>query len=313
MSDERTPDEQPPASEPVQPEQASIPLAQFLESVSPGQVRKVTAQMATTAIEQGRAVRFRFSLPEIQLHCPSDACNGERFFRADEDGNELTIRGPNWNFEYVKYKCANCQKQEKTFSLAIMIQALDQQQPIAAHCYKFGELPAYGPPTPSRLISLLGPGRELFLKGRRCEIQGLGIGAFVYYRRVVEDQKSRILAEIIKVAQTISAPQETIAALQAAQAEHQFSKAMDDVKDAIPQRLLINGQNPLSLLHAALSRGLHNHTDETCLELATDIRVILAELAELLSHALKDERELREAVGRLSRLPTSPTGQSDSR
>ena len=144
----------------------------------------------------------------------------------------------------------------------------------------------------------------MFLKGRRCEIQGLGIGAFVYYRRVVEDQKDRILAEIIKVAQAISAPAEAIAALQAAQSEHQFGKAMDDVKDAIPQRLLIEGQNPLTLLHSALSKGVHNHSDETCLGLATDIRLVLGELAELLGHALKDERELKKAVSRLRRLPS---------
>jgi hypothetical protein len=143
----------------------------------------------------------------------------------------------------------------------------------------------------------------LFLRGRRCENQGLGIGAFVYYRRVVEDQKNRILAEIIKVAQTISAPPEAIVALEGAQKEHQFSKAIDSVKDAIPQRLLIDGQNPLALLHAALSKGLHNRSDEMCLEVATDIRLILAELAELLGHALKDERELKEAVARLRKLP----------
>jgi hypothetical protein len=309
MSNEQPPDQQPSASEPAQPEE-TIALAQFLESVSPGQVRKVTTRTVTTHTEQGQAVRFRFSLPEIQLHCPSDACNGERFFRVDEDEDHLYIRDQKvWNFTYVKYKCANCQKQEKTFSLAIMINP-GERQSTAAYCYKFGELPAYGPPTSSRLISLLGPGRELFLKGRRCEIQGLGIGAFVYYRRVVEDQKSRILVEIIKVAQTLSAPQEATNTLQAAQAEHQFSKAMDDVKNAIPQRLLINGQKPLTLLHAALSKGLHNHSDETCLELASDIRVILAELAELLSHALKDERELREAVGRLSRSPASTVHSS---
>ena len=104
----------------------------------------------------------------------------------------------------------------------------------------------------------------------------------------------------------ISIPPEIIVALEGAQKEHQFSKAIDSVKDAIPQRLLINGQNPLTLLHAALSKGLHNHSDETCLELATDIRLILAELAELLGHALKDERELKEAVARLSKLPASP-------
>ena len=39
-------------------------------------------------------------------------------------------------------------------------------------CYKFGELPEYGPPTPARLIKLIGPDRELFLKGTRCENQG---------------------------------------------------------------------------------------------------------------------------------------------
>ncbi|MBV8896908.1 MAG: hypothetical protein JO051_10390, partial [Acidobacteriaceae bacterium] len=92
--------------------------------------------------------------------------------------------------------------------------------------------------------------------------------------------------------------------LKEAQTEHQFSKAIDSVKGAIPQRLLIHGQNPLSLLHTALSKGLHNHSDETCLELATDIRLILAELAELLGHALKDERELKEAIARLQKLPS---------
>jgi hypothetical protein len=69
----------------------------------------------------------------------------------------------------------------------------------SGECYKLGELPVYGPPTPARLISLIGPDREIFLKGRRCGNLGLGIGAFVYYRRVVENQKSRILDEIIKV------------------------------------------------------------------------------------------------------------------
>jgi hypothetical protein len=141
----------------------------------------------------------------------------------------------------------------------------------------------------------------LFLNGRRCENQGLGIGAFVYYRRVVEDQKNRILEQITKVAEAVGASPDTIAALKAAQREHRFSKAMDDVKDAIPQRLLIEGQNPLTLLHSALSEGVHNHNDETCLELATAIRLVLAELAELLDHALKDERELKEAVARLRR------------
>jgi hypothetical protein len=166
--------------------------------------------------------------------------------------------------------------------------------------YKYGEIPAFGPQTPARLIRLFGKDREIFLKGRQCENHGLGIGAFVYYRRVVESHKNQILDEIIRVSRKIGASSETITALEAAKEEIQFSKALASVKDAIPQALLINGHNPLTLLHSALSGGLHEQTDERCLELAHDVRVVLVELAERLGQALKDEAELNTAIKRLS-------------
>jgi hypothetical protein len=65
------------------------------------------------------------------------------------------------------------------------------------------------------------------------------------------------------------------------------------------ESLLINGHNPLTLLHSALSKGLHAKTDEECLELAHDVRIVLTELAERLGQALKDEAELNTAVSRL--------------
>jgi hypothetical protein len=173
---------------------------------------------------------------------------------------------------------------------------------MIGNVYKFGEYPVYGPPTPARLIKMIGPDREVFLKGRRCENQGLGIGAFVYYRRVVENQKNRILDEIIKVATKIGAPQDSLVKLNDAKQETQFSKALASVRDAIPQSLLINGQNPLMLLHSALSDGLHDRTDEDCLEIAQAVRIVLAELSERLSQALKDEAELNGAVSRLTNL-----------
>ncbi|MCF8476495.1 MAG: hypothetical protein K9G60_05665 [Pseudolabrys sp.] len=144
------------------------------------------------------------------------------------------------------------------------------------------------------------------MKGRRCENQGLGIGAFVYYRRVVENHKNQILNEIIRVSEKLNAPAETITTLNAAKAENQFSKAMESVKDAIPQALLINGANPLTLLHSALSVGLHAQSDEQCLELAHDIRVVLVELAERLGQTLKDEAELSTAVTRLLNVRQNP-------
>ena len=146
---------------------------------------------------------------------------------------------------------------------------------------------------------MIGADRDSYLKGRQAENQGLGVGASAYYRRVVESQKNRILDEIIRVGQRIGAQPDVIADLTAAKHEAQFSKAVETVKHGLPQMLMVNGHNPLTLLHAALSEGLHAQTDETCLEMATTIRVVLTELADRLGNALKDQAELNSAVTRL--------------
>src|SRR5262249_53009304 len=140
---------------------------------------------------------------------------------------------------------------------------------------KMGEWPRFSLRTPSKLMSIIGPDRELFIKGRRAEIDGLGVGAFAYYRRIIEGQKSRLLDEIIRVAKRTRAPGEMIDRLEAAKGETQFSKAVAEVKEALPPGLFIKGHNPLTLLHTALSRGLHESSDEECLRAANDIRVIL--------------------------------------
>ena len=279
------------ADETPPPEPEKMAFSEFLESHPPNQV----AEIASVVSHYQRGTnRFRgFPVPEIQLHCPEDACNGTRFFRCITQPPEPTS-SKFTNF-YLTYRCWNCQKYEKVFSLSVRESPDDD----SGQAIKFGEIPPFGPPTSARLIKLIGPDRETFLKGRRCENQGLGIGAFIYYRRVVETQKTRILLEIIKVAERLGAKPETIKTLQSAAEETQFTRALDMAKGAIPESLLINGHNPLTLLHGALSEGVHDRTDEECLEIAGSVRVVLAELSDRLAQALKDEAELRQALGTL--------------
>jgi len=115
----------------------------------------------------------------------------------------------------------------------------------------------------------------------------------------VENQWRRFMEEITKVARRIGVQEATVNALQSAATETQFSKAVQTVKDAIPSVLLIDGHNPLTLLHKALSEGLHEESEEHCLELASSIRLVLTELADRIGQALKDHRELQDAVTRL--------------
>jgi hypothetical protein len=273
-----------------------ITLSEFLESTPPNQNLKVS-DIAESKYISGRGQEMCFRTPEIQLHCTHDSCNGLRFFRSTMNGPML-FEGT-MKYFFITYKCSNCQEITKTFSIAASLESEDSE---VGFCLKLGENPPFGPPTPARLIKLIGPDRDHFLRGRRCENIGLGIGAFAYYRRVVENQKNRILQEIIKVGKKLNIPTESLNELEDAVNETQFSKALSMVKSGIPQSLLLNGQNPLLLLHSALSKGIHDRSDEECLEIATSIRVILSELSERLSQALKDEAELNQALKTLMNL-----------
>ena len=159
------------------------------------------------------------------------------------------------------------------------------------------------PALPASLSPYSAPTRDLFLKGRHAETQGLGIGAFTYYRRIVEGQKNRLIDEVIRVARRLKANDAMIAKLESAKTERQFDKAIQSLKKAIPPALFIKGHNPLTLLHGALSEGMHAQTDEDCLAAANKIRLILIEFTNSLSDAMKDQQELDAALSSLVNRP----------
>jgi hypothetical protein len=167
----------------------------------------------------------------------------------------------------------------------------------SAKCHKFGEYPAFGSPTPTRLLKMLNKDRHIYLQGRQCENQGLGIGAFAYYRRVVENQKNAIIDEIVRVSTKLKLSDDLVKVLSEAKNEKQFSKSVEAIKDGIPQVLFIDGHNPLTLLHRALSEGLHAETDAACLEAAHVIRIVLADYPySTPRHGPENKRRMRRTI-----------------
>lgn len=231
--------------------------------------------------------------PEILLHCEDESCNGQRLFTSKSSKN---VSSDAYSEFFLYYRCKNCERTVKEFALGAKLGVNSNVGKI----FKYGEYPQFGPPTPAKVVSLLGKEQEYYFKGRRSENQGLGIAAFAYYRRVVENQKNKILDEIIKTVQKVDSTNQTLLTeLNNAKKEVQFTKAVDSIKHGIPQVLLIDGHNPLTLLHKALSEGLHAGTDEECLEFATSIRIVLTEMVSRMDSALKDTAELKSAVNRI--------------
>jgi len=280
------------ASAVQQVENSKPTFAEFLEGTGSSQTiecRKLWAMQKHYSTPESGLLT-----PELLLHCTNPLCNGPRIFRYETGDIWFSKTEPLSTF--ITYRCSNCRHERKRYALHVI-----RGKKGEGTVYKYGELPTFGPQTPSRLIRLFGEDREIFLKGRRCEIHGLGIGAFTYYRRVVESHKDQILDEIIRVSEKIGVQPDVLNSLKAAKKEIQFSKAMEGVKDAIPQALLVNGHNPLTLLHKALSEGVHDLPDAECLQLAHDVRVVLIELADRIGQALKDEAELNTAINRLTK------------
>jgi hypothetical protein len=289
---------------------AAMDLPAFIARHPPNSPAAVLVSLDPTS---AGAAPLDLELPPVMLHCDGAGCAGERWF--DPERTTITT---NTRRCLITYTCRNCRETSKLYGFLLQP---PKTLPIVGKALfgmvKVAEWPEFGPHTPPRVSALLGRDRDLYFKGRRSESQGLGIGAYSYYRRVVEHQKNRLLDEILKVAEKTGARPDLRAAIEAAKKETRFSQAIAGVKDLIPDVLKIDGQNPLTLLHTALSKGLHELSEAECLARAGAIRVVLVELADRMEQLLRDHRELKGAVAALQNPPppaappasTGATGQ----
>ncbi|MEX0681606.1 MAG: hypothetical protein WD097_09515 [Balneolales bacterium] len=259
----------------------------FLEGVGLYDCKRVEVKTET----YGRDLRS-LSLPEINLYCDSKKCNGKRIFEytGSHFGKIEISNGGKFN---ISYRCKNCREFFKIYS--IIYKVVDNK---ILDVEKFGEYPSFGTRVPDSVLDLFGEGsdKKNFIKGRKSEDQGFGIGAFTYYRRVVENQKNRLIDKIIKVCRNKGMDEEDIKTFEDAKSEHSFKKSHDRIKDLIPESLFIKTHNPLTLLHNLLSIALHDKDDDYCLEQAKHIRGILTALVERIETLLKEDKSLNESL-----------------
>ena len=124
------------------------------------------AKKVERSASRGPYTAYTFGAPDIQLHCGNDSCNSTMFFRR-RTTTPTDLQAKEWHNFYIGYRCANCQKSWKTFSLGAY---LDHE--TSGTCYKFGEIPEYGPPTAARLIKLIGPDRGHLSQGSALRKSG---------------------------------------------------------------------------------------------------------------------------------------------
>ncbi len=252
--------------------------------------------------------KFIYNLPEsldelnkvnINMRCPN--CKETRTFRFLNhylhEYKQPSMLGMNYptNFNLLKpnyiihlnYVCAACEKFNRTFSLRIG----EKKQYIE----KVGQYPPWDISIKKKLRNILGEFSDYYKKGLICESHAYGIGANIYYRRIVDE----IIGELL----------EDIKAFLDGEDRKKYEKVLEDtkksknaqdkiklVKNLIPPILMIGSHNPLELLYKILSEGIHKKTDEECLEDAHIIRKTFVFLINNIIQKQKDKQEYYETM-----------------
>jgi hypothetical protein len=234
-------------------------------------------------------------LPKVKINMPCSICHSNQTFVMINEYWEIfrfsnpPTRGAGIRLSYL---CTHCDKFERLFFVKF------GKDTSGEWLMKIGQYPAWEVHGMPNLEKLLGKHAGYFKKGQICESQGYGIGAFGYYRRIVEEVIDELLNEIsdlltgdelYKYKEALEKTKKTIVT----------AEKIELVKDLLPTILRPDGMNPLSALHSVLSQGLHAESDEECLELSQHCREILVFLVNQISASKEAAKSFTSSMRKL--------------
>ncbi|MEE9378071.1 MAG: hypothetical protein V3V33_08550 [Candidatus Lokiarchaeia archaeon] len=243
------------------------------------------------------------SFPKLSINMKCHNCNDKRTFigmnafyieqseNIDCDRYRETNRMPKENSHYIlRYVCASCKKFERFFILRV---GKNLKQIL-----KIGQYPPRDITISKDLEKIMGVFSEYYKKGLICEFQGYGIGANAYFRRIVEGIIDDLLVQIPDL---MSGEERALYenALEESRKAKNTQEKIALVKDLLPPILMPERYNPLKTLHEVLSKGIHNLTDEECLENAQIIKDTLIFLINSILKRKKEQQEFSEGMKKL--------------
>lgn len=128
---------------------------------------------------------------------------------------------------------------------------------------------------------------------------GYGIGAFAYLRRIVEETIRNIVQDVISL--KLIGHEKVEEALIKYNKTHSMSALLDEISDYLPIVFSSVGDNPLKLIYNVASLGIHQLSEEECLEKAHYIDVLLKFIIKQINEEKGQLREVRNVIKQLKK------------
>lgn len=245
--------------------------------------------------------------PALNLYCK--ICGSPQTFNMENDFEHFSLKTnmplqsytPVGKILEMRYLCAGCKEYRYIFYVEFGIDKTPKEdaQTFSGWIRKIGQLPPWEIDIDKNLEKALGDDSALYKKGLICESQGYGIGSYAYFRRITENIIDELLNSISDLIDKGDDKEKYKQALEKVKKTRVTEEKIELVQDLLPSSLQPNGLNPLKLLHSTLSAGIHNKTDEKCLELAETIKEVLIYLLEEIKNRKNRTKEFTERMKKL--------------
>lgn len=250
-------------------------------------------------------------IPKPAIHMYCFRCESEQTFNMTNQYDEVDFAFTehlNGKTLRLKYVCSSCDFATRLFFVHFEEESQkyidektnEEKEHTVLYAMKVGQNPSWDIEMDKELEGLLGDHAELYRKGLICESQGYGIGAYAYFRRVTESVIDGLLESISDL---IAGNEKKIYELRLTEVKKEkiAEKKINLVKDMLPQSLQVSGMNPLKNLYDILSLGIHNMTDEECMEKAEATRSILVFLVNQIMKTKNDKKSFTEGMKKILR------------
>jgi hypothetical protein len=240
---------------------------------------------------------FTFLFPDIvRLYCPEEECETTQVWEVGSGPHFGTNSTVVDTFTAVNFLCRNCQRSKMTYFLRFNVSQL------RGEITKVGQSPPLSrEPDPVVVAGWQRADKFLYRDAMTFRNGNKGIAALPYLRRIIENHIHDVLDLIADANQRKPIMGFDPIAYEKVRPSHRFSEKLDFARDYLPADLVPHGcPNPIGTLYELISDGLHQRTEEECIEIFDRCEAAFGYVVKKLTEAKREDEAYILAIRKLS-------------